>query len=85
MIPLDLSTPTQVTSDTTIATFTCTVDDGYTRTTDVTFGKVDVHYGTMDDNSTIDFTYSPVSISIAGATPATGITTTPTSVTLEQG
>lgn len=85
MIPLDLTTPTQVTGDTTIATFICTVDEGYTRTTAVDFGKVDVHYGTMSNNSTVSFTYTPATISIAGITAVTGITTTPTSVTLEKG
>ncbi len=85
LIPLDLSTPTQVTADTTIATFTCTVDEGYTRTAVVDFGKVDVHHGSMSNNSTVSFTYSPAVVSIEGINPVTGITTTPASVTLEKG
>lgn len=69
-----------------VATFTCTVDEDYSGTAVVGFDQsaTDIRHGTtIADSDKLSLTYSDASVSVT--IPATGITTTPTSVTLEKG
>lgn len=69
-----------------VATFTCTVDEDFSGTAVVGFDQTntDIHHGTtIQDSDVLNLTYNDASVVIT--IPATGITTTPTSVTLEKG